>query len=111
MRPTDGNSGPAAVTTIENGSYRFTRDNGPMPGPYAVKINIDPESEQGKAILAAGVPASSDVAAPVGPKGGSLTPATPPRNQPNAAQPKLHWELQYTVPEDGASKHDFQLSK
>ncbi len=109
LRPTEGNSGPAAVTSVENGYYRFTRENGPLPGPYAVKINIDPDSEQGKAILAAGVPVSGDAVAPVGPKGGSLAPLST-QTQPNAAQPKLHWELQYTVSEDGASNSDFELS-
>lgn len=109
LRPAEGNSGPAAVTTVENGSYRFTRENGPMPGPYAVKINIDPESDQGKAILAAGVPPSGGAVAPLGPKGGSLTTSPLTRMPGNAAQPKLHWELQYTVPEDDAS-YDFELT-
>ena len=110
LRPVDGNSGSAAVTTVEYGYYRFTQENGPLPGSYAVKINIDPDSEQGKAILAAGVPPSVDAAAPLGPKGGSLTPTTLPRTQQNAVQPKLHWELHFTVSEVGASKNDFELS-
>ncbi len=107
LRPSAGHSGPAAVTTVEAGSYRFTSENGPLPGPYAVKINIDPESERGKAILAGAATKPTGNTAPIGPKGGSLAP--PPRRRRARVQPKLHWELQYTVPEDGSTK-DFDLS-
>ncbi|HUG70146.1 MAG TPA: hypothetical protein VMM76_20525 [Pirellulaceae bacterium] len=107
LRPTEGHSAPAAVTTVEQGEYRFTSDNGPLPGPYAVKINIDPDSDQGKAIIR-GVAATTGIEpVELGPKGGSLAP--PPRIRRPPAQPKLHWELQYTVSEDATHK-DFELS-
>ncbi|HRX81425.1 MAG TPA: hypothetical protein P5307_20290 [Pirellulaceae bacterium] len=105
LKPVEGHSGPAAVTTVEDGWYRFTTSNGPMPGPYAVKINVDPESGQGKSIIQG--PSGSVVAAPSGPKGGSLPPL--PKTQRNVAQPKLYWELQYTIPKDGSNKRDFEL--
>jgi hypothetical protein len=107
LRPADGHSAPAAVTTVEMGSYRFTSENGPMPGPYAVKINIDPESAQGKAIIRGTTAPSGGQPAMLGPKGDSLAP--PPRTRARA-QPKLHWELQYTVPPDGSLTKDFELS-
>src|SRR5688500_11184148 len=89
LRPVDGHSAPAAVTTVEMGSYRFTSENGPLPGPYAVKINIDPESAQGKAIIRGATTPAGGQPVSIGPKGGSLAP--PPQTGP-AAQPKLHWE-------------------
>ncbi|MEX0818248.1 MAG: hypothetical protein WD070_01605 [Pirellulaceae bacterium] len=107
LRPVAGHSAPAAVTTIKNGTYRFTKKNGPMPGPYSVKINIDPESDQGRALLRGGTTASGAPEAS-GPKGGSLAPV--PRSQRAQSQPKLHWEVEYTVSEDGSGEKDFALS-
>ena len=106
LRPVDGHSAPAAVTTVEMGSYRFTSENGPLPGPYAVKINIDPESAQGKAIIRGATAPVGGQPESLGPKGNSL--AMPGTRAP--AQPKLHWELQYTVPSDGSLTKDFELS-
>lgn len=115
LRPAAGSSAPAAVTTVENGAYRFTSKNGPMPGSYSVKINVDPESEQGKAILksAAARPTAASGTEAVGPKGGSLALPPRPTNRRDSRanlQPKLHWELQYTVPEEGSATKDFELS-
>jgi hypothetical protein len=107
LRPVEGHSAPAAVTTVEMGSYRFTSENGPLPGPYAVKINIDPESAQGKAIIRGATAPPGGQPESIGPKGNSL--AMPPRTSP-PAQPKLHWELQYTVSPDGSLTKDFELS-
>jgi hypothetical protein len=107
LRPVDGHSAPAAVTTVELGSYHFTSENGPLPGPHAVKINIDPESAQGKAIIRGATTPAGGQPVSIGPKGGSLAP--PPRTR-SPAQPKLHWELQYTVPQDGSLTKDFELS-
>jgi hypothetical protein len=108
LRPVGGHSAPAAVTTVENGSYLFTSENGPLPGPYAVKINIDPESAQGKAIIRGATAPAGGQPVSIGPKGGSLAPPPPRTSAP--AQPKLHWELQYTVPPDGSLTKDFELS-
>ncbi len=115
LRPAAGTSAPAAVTKVEGGSYRFTRETGPLTGTYSVKINVDPESEQGKAILSNStmVPSAQAPAAEVGPKGGSLELPARPRNrrsQRAIVQPKLHWELQYTVPEDGSTEKNFDLT-
>jgi hypothetical protein len=33
LRPVDGHSAPAAVTTVEMGAYRFTSENCPGPVP------------------------------------------------------------------------------
>lgn len=107
LRPAVGHSAPAAVTTVDGGHYRFDRENGPLPGPYSVKINVDAESAQGKAILGKGS-TTGNVAIPIGPKGESMLP--PSRDQRQQAQPKLHWELEYTVPEDGSNTKDFELS-
>jgi hypothetical protein len=71
-----------------------------------VKINIDPESAHGKAIIRGATAPVGGQPVPLGPKGGSLAP--PPRTHP-PSQPKLHWELQYTVPSDGSLTKDFEL--
>ncbi len=115
LRPAAGTSAPAAVAPVENGKYRFTRKTGPLPGTYSIKINVDPESEQGNAIISKSTTGSTVPAAKaeVGPKGGSLEIPVRPRNrqsQPAKIQPKLHWELQYTVPEDGSTEKNFDLT-
>jgi hypothetical protein len=39
--PTSGTEGPAVVGSLENGSYRFTTVNGPVPGKYNVSIEVE----------------------------------------------------------------------
>jgi hypothetical protein len=107
LRPVGGHSAPAAVTTVESGSYQFTSENGPLPGPYAVKINVDPESEYGKTLLRGPTTATGGPPALLGPKGGSLAPSL---RTHTPAQPKLHWELHYTVPPDGSPTKNFELT-
>jgi len=36
--PTKGRAGPAATTTLAEGSYQFDRSNGPMAGPKTVIV-------------------------------------------------------------------------
>jgi hypothetical protein len=42
--PIDTTIGPAASGSFENGAYRFTTDDGPVPGEYNVSIEFE-ESE------------------------------------------------------------------
>jgi len=37
--PTKGRAGPAATTTLAEGSYHFDRSNGPLAGPKTVIVN------------------------------------------------------------------------
>jgi hypothetical protein len=39
--PDRGQSGPAASTSISNGKYRFTTDNGPVSGSHRVIVGIE----------------------------------------------------------------------
>jgi hypothetical protein len=40
--PAPGTTGPASSTSIRDGSYRFDRQNGPLPGKYEVTIGVTP---------------------------------------------------------------------
>jgi hypothetical protein len=42
--PTEGTGGPSAMTTIANGSYRFTTDDGPYAGVHQVMIDVQVDS-------------------------------------------------------------------
>jgi hypothetical protein len=98
--PAPGTSGPAAIGTIENGSYRFTKETGPFPGLHKVLIDIDPPTQ------------TSTPATPPGPKGQLVeTAAVPPgRRRPVTPPPsKYHFEQEYNVPDDGSSEKDFEL--
>jgi hypothetical protein len=47
--PIDTSIGPAAMTDFENGAYRFTEDDGPVPGEYNVYVELEvPASEARK---------------------------------------------------------------
>ncbi len=99
FRPAAGHAAPAAVAPIVGGSYRFDRGTGPLPGPYHVKVNIDPVTEGDS---------KNGGPEPVGPKGGSLKP--PDRATKSQVPLKLHWEVDYTVAPDGKTNKDFELS-
>jgi hypothetical protein len=39
--PIDSSIGPAAMNDFEAGAYRFTKENGPVPGKYNVSIELE----------------------------------------------------------------------
>ena len=39
--PTDGTIGPAATRDFENGAYRFSEEDGPVPGKYIAAIQFE----------------------------------------------------------------------
>jgi len=100
FQPAPGNSGPAAIGSIEGGKYRFTSDTGPFPGPHKVVIDVDPPTQDSAAAL------------PPGPKGQLVEQAaSPPRSRRQAVTTpsKVHFEQEYDVPNEGSSTKDFQL--
>ncbi|QDU27307.1 hypothetical protein ETAA8_23940 [Anatilimnocola aggregata] len=44
FQPTAETSGPAVTTDVTNNSYRFTTENGPVPGTYEVVFLLDTPS-------------------------------------------------------------------
>ena len=98
--PTAGTSGPAAIGSIEGGSYRFTDETGPFPGPHKVLIDVDPPTEEPTAAI------------PSGPKGQLVEQAPPPSRYRRPVAPetsKVHFEQEYIVPSDGSATKDFEL--
>jgi len=106
--PTAENSGPAANTAIVNGEYRFSKETGPYCGSHRVLIDVDaPSGEEdvltdhesaqvdkridGEAFLARNKQLGSS------------------RKQAKRTI-KRHWEIEYTVPDDGEDRKDFDLS-
>lgn len=99
--PAEGNRGPAAISQIASGRYSFSRDTGPTPGPHRVVIDIDQQPG-----------AAADSESPI-PEDIKFAPTGRPRvtsSVRNAAQQRrLHWELEYVVPEEGSTNKDFDL--
>jgi len=103
--PAPGNSGPAANTAIVDGEYRFTKESGPHCGPHRVVIDIDPYPGE----AAAGEKAGQHVKT-VGNTAAGARPR-PPRPSRAKVTPtaKRHWEVEYTVPDNGDYGKDFEL--
>jgi len=106
--PAPGSSGPAASATIVDGEYRFTDESGPHDGPHQVWIDVDLHLGTGKAAGQQGTqavkPANSKAIRPrfeqPRPPGAKIEPPA-----------KSRWEVEYTVPEDGVLRKDFDLTE
>jgi len=103
LLPAKGNSGPAANTTIIDGEYAFTNENGPHSGPHRVIIDVDtlPGNQPSEEMKA-----SQDLKSVQPPAARSGRSA--PREPPTA---KRHWEFEYVVPRDDPSQKDFDLEQ
>jgi len=101
LLPAEGNPGPAANGVIVDGAYRFTTETGPRAGPHRVLIDVEsPPGGQD----ASGAGNTRDVKR----TGARAERARPPGAGAGQAT-KLHWEIEFTVPEDGAPRKDFDL--
>ena len=79
LTPADGHNGVAANTAVKDGSYQFTREDGPDSGPYKVTISV------------------------------SLTKDELMKRRQEPAAPQTQWEFQIKVPQSGAAAEDFRL--
>lgn len=77
--PTAGQRGVAANTAINEGRYRFTREDGPSPGAYKVTILT------------------------------SLTKDELFQRRQELPAPQAQWEFEIKVPESGSPTEDFRL--
>jgi hypothetical protein len=105
--PSQGVSGPPATTLIEEGEYRFAKENGPFAGAYRVVIGIElePVADGGSAAAAAaGLSSGIKVAPP--PEDARRYRPGPPKSTP----PKTQWETQCTIEENGDDQKDFDVS-
>lgn len=91
--PTGDHQGPAALGIIEDGNYAFTSKSGPFPGTHKVHIDVDTLEGAGAATPGGGPKAQLTNAA-AGAGGG-------------ATASKVHFEVDYTVPESGSKTKDF----
>ena len=90
--PAEGQSGPAATTTITGGRFEFDRQNGPSAGPHRVVINLVGGVDKPKLAAMKGRQ---------GP-GGAPSQATPPKRR--------RWEREVDVPKTGPFQYDVTLS-
>jgi len=106
LLPAAGNSGPAANGVIVDGAYRFTTETGPRAGPHRVLIDVEspPGGERAAGQDAPGAVNTGDVKR----TGVRAKPARPPGAGTGQAT-KRHWEIDFTVPEHGAPRKDFDL--
>ncbi len=102
LLPAEGNSGPAANTTIVDGEYMFSHETGPHSGPHRVLIDVDTLPAAGPAMEKN--EAGQDFKA-VNPRA-SRSARKAPQAKPVE---KRRWELPYTVPLDGPVQKDFHL--
>ena len=83
--PAKGRSGPAATTSIAAGRYAFTRENGPVAGPYRVIVRLNTPDKAMMLSKAAG---------------------RAPQPKPPG---KTRWELQVEVPDREPAEYDVKL--
>lgn len=110
--PAKGSSGPAANTAVVDGEYGFTDETGPYSGPHRVLIDVDPQPRPDEAEEEG--PAEDVKAIDVNAARAGAARSRPPRlrGEPTTkGSTKRHWELEYTVPEDGENRKDFDLSR
>ena len=101
--PSPGNSAQPAHTSIEDGKYRFTRDNGPYSGAHRVVIGIKttPDDEPTAAV-------SGEEETGQGIKEAAAL-RRPHRFQRTPVPTKLQWEVECTIPDEGNDQQDFDL--
>jgi hypothetical protein len=92
--PIDTSIGPAAMTDFENGAYRFTAKDGPVPGKYNVSIEIE-------------VPASSAPARQTRP-GGRMTKNPADVGRPSYDEAKM---ITVSVSADGPFEIDLDVTQ
>jgi len=85
LLPAVGHRGPAATTSIAEGRYEFTRENGPTAGPHRVIVQLS----------------TADKAAMLSEASGRA-----PRPEPPG---KTRWELQVEVPDREPLEYDVKL--
>ena len=102
--PSGANRGPAAIGLIEGGSYSFAGGSGPFPGPHKVVIDIDaPEGGFNAATLPTGGPKARLTNAEALSQRGAARPAA------GTNQSNVHFVVDYTVPDGGSRKKDFEF--
>ena len=86
--PAEGQSGPAATTTIEGGRFEFDEVNGPSAGPHRVIVTIVSAVNDGKSAFMKG-----------------------PQGAPSEAIPlrSKRWEREVDVPQTGSFQYDVRL--
>lgn len=77
--PAEGHRGVAANTSISDGVYKFTREDGPEPGPYKVTVMI------------------------------SFTKDELMQRRDEVPAPRTQWDFDIKVPESGSPSEDFRL--
>lgn len=90
--PKSDNVAPPASTNIRNGKYRFSSNDGPMPGPYRVEI---------ERVVVRGKKPVEDARAGASPNG-------PKADGPKSDGPKK-WKFDFRVPDRGPFTKDFKL--
>lgn len=112
--PAPGSKGPAAVTVIAQGEYRFTAATGPFPGAHRVVIDIEsPAAAEAPAgTIPSAEPATGDGAGANASAGIKVAPTLPTMKPGAARKPaRSHWELEFAVPEEGAEEKNFELTE
>lgn len=108
LLPAAGNSGPAANGVIADGEYRFTTESGPYGGPHRVLIDVESLSGEERA---PGQDGPGDVQKVDVKRMGVRAQGGGPSRAGADATAKRHWELDFTVPEDGEARKDFHLEE
>lgn len=111
LLPADGNSGPPANGSIVDGEYRFTTESGPCGGPHRVLIDVESLAREARATgqdAPGGVDTMDVKKVDLKRTGSGLAPGGASRGGDDEPA-KRHWEMEFTVPEDGESRRDFNL--
>ena len=94
--PAAGHDGPAAVGSVVNGTYCFTRINGPAAGSHRVLVErVIPKVQR--------LETRGQRAGPAG------KPGSPPAKTASAGTSKMDWALSRDLPAQGPYQCDFTL--
>lgn len=111
-------SGPSAAGVISDGFYEFDTTNGPYAGSFRVLIGVeadpdestDKQSNDSNSTDSDKKPENMKVSVRADPAA-ELEEAKRRRRRKEEppTPPKIQWEFQYTIPEDGDDRKDFSL--
>ncbi len=108
LLPAAGNSGPAANGVIVDGEYRFTTESGPYCGPHRVLIDVDSLHGEERAT---GQDGPGDIKTVDVKRTGVRAERSRPSREAVDETTKRHWQIEFTVPENGEPRKDFDLER
>ncbi|GEM_PF-6694167 len=107
--PLPGTAGPAATTIVQNGSYVFTTETGPLSGAHRVVLTLNEPllADSGQANLAE---PSAEPTVGQGKQGPAMKEGRVAAKDLTGGSSQVQWSTEWVVPDSGDATHHFRFS-